>query len=179
MKRRTEHFTYELVRARRRSMSLKVELDGTITVRAPFRTPPETADWFVESHRDWIEVRLRAGEQILAVRPSYTETERLEGKKRAENVLKERCCYYAGLMGVSYGSITVREQKTRWGSCSAKGNLNFNYKLYFLPAELMDYVIIHELAHRRHMNHSAAFWQVVEQYCPEWRTARARLRGVI
>ena len=67
MKRRTEHFTYELVRARRRSMSLKVELDGTITVRAPFRTPPETADWFVESHRDWIEVRLRAGEQILAV----------------------------------------------------------------------------------------------------------------
>ena len=179
MKRRTEHFTYELVRARRRSMSLKVELDGTITVRAPFRTPPETADWFVESHRDWIEVRLRAGEQILAVRPSYTETERLEGKKRAENVLKERCCYYAGLMGVSYGSITVREQKTRWGSCSAKGNLNFNYKLYFLPAELMDYVIIHELAHRRHMNHSAAFWQVVEQYCPEWRTARARLREVI
>ena len=86
MKRRTEHFTYELVRSRRRSMSLKVELDGTITVRAPFRTPPETADWFVESHRDWIEVRLRAGEQILAVRPSYTETERLEGKKRAENV---------------------------------------------------------------------------------------------
>ena len=74
MKRRTEHFTYELVRSRRRSMSLKVELDGTITVRAPFRTPPETADWFVESHRDWIEVRLRAGEQILAVRPSYTET---------------------------------------------------------------------------------------------------------
>ena len=59
MKRRTEHFTYELLRARRRSMSLKVELDGTITVRAPFRTPPETADWFVESHRDWIEVRLR------------------------------------------------------------------------------------------------------------------------
>ena len=102
MKRRTEHFTYELLRARRRSMSLKVELDGTITVRAPFRTPPETADWFVESHRAWIEVRLRAGEQILAVRPSYTETERLEGKKRAKNVLKERCCYYAGLMGVSY-----------------------------------------------------------------------------
>ena len=79
MKRRTEHFTYELLRARRRSMSLKVELDGTITVRAPFRTPPETADWFVESHRDWIEVRLRAGEQILAVRPT---------QKR--NVLKEK-----------------------------------------------------------------------------------------
>ena len=83
------------------------------------------------------------------------------------------------MMGVTYGNITIRNQKTRWGSCSGKGNLNFNYKLYFLPAELMDYVIIHELAHRRHMKHSAAFWQVVEQYCPEWRTARARLREVI
>ena len=176
MKRRTEHFTYELVRARRRSMSLKVELDGTITVRAPFRTPPETADWFVESHRDWIEVRLRAGEQILAVRPSYTETERLEGKKRAENVLKEGCCYYAGLMGVSYGSITVREQKTRWGSCSAKGNLNFNWKLVLMPEEILDYVVVHELAHRLQMNHSTEFWDEVEKILPDYRKRRQWLK---
>ena len=176
MKRRTEHFTYELLRSRRRSMSLKVELDGTITVRAPFRTPPETADWFVESHRDWIEVRLRAGEQILAVRPSYTETERLEGKKRAENVLKERCCYYAGLMGVSYGSITVREQKTRWGSCSAKGNLNFNWKLVLMPPELLDYVVVHELAHRKEMNHSPRFWAIVEKELPDYCNRREKLK---
>ena len=176
MKRRTEHFTYELLRARRRSMSLKVELDGTITVRAPFRTPPETADWFVESHRDWIEVRLRAGEQILAVRPSYTETERLEGKKRAENVLKERCCYYEGLMGVSFGSITVREQKTRWGSCSAKGNLNFNWKLVLMPEEILDYVVVHELAHRLQMNHSTEFWDEVEKILPDYRKRRQWLK---
>ena len=176
MKRRTEHFTYELLRVRRRSMSLKVELDGTITVRAPFRTPPETADWFVESHRDWIEVRLRAGEQILAVRPSYTETERLEGKKRAENVLIERCCYYAGLMGDSYGSITVREQKTRWGSCSAKGNLNFNWKLVLMPEEILEYVVVHELAHRLQMNHSTEFWDEVEKILPDYRKRRQWLK---
>ena len=176
MKRRTEHFTYELVRSRRRSMSLKVELDGTITVRAPFRTPPETADWFVESHRDWIEVRLRAGEQILAERPSYTETERLEGKKRAEHVLKERGCSYAGLMGVSYGSITVREQKTRWGSCSAKGNLNFNWKLVLMPEEILDYVVVHELAHRLQMNHSTEFWDEVEKILPDYRKRRQWLK---
>ena len=70
MKRKTEHFTYELIRAKRRSMSLKVDLDGTITVRAPYRTPVQTADWFVEGHRDWIEVRLKAGERIMAERPS-------------------------------------------------------------------------------------------------------------
>ncbi len=100
-------------------------------------------------------------------------------KKHIQENFRQRAEYYAGMMGVTFGNITIRNQKTRWGSCSGKGNLNFNYKLYFLPAELMDYVIIHELAHRRHMNHSAAFWQVVEQYCPEWRTARARLHGVI
>ena len=98
MKRRTEHFTYELLRARRRSMSLKVELDGTITVRAPFRTPPETADWFVESHRDWIEVRLRAGEQILPlpVPDGYGKRDgrgffrAVVGPTQKRNVLKEK-----------------------------------------------------------------------------------------
>ena len=80
MKRRTEHFTYELVRARRRSMSLKVELDGTITVRAPFRTPPETADWFVESHRDWIEVRLRKKKSGKRVKRTMLLLRRAHGR---------------------------------------------------------------------------------------------------
>ena len=118
MKRKTEHFTYELIRAKRRSMSLKVDLDGTITVRAPYRTPVQTADWFVEGHRDWIEVRLKAGARIMAERPSYTDRERAEGRKQAAEVIKARCRYYAPVMGVSYGTVTIREQKTRWGSCS-------------------------------------------------------------
>lgn len=100
MKRKTEHFTYELIRAKRRSMSLKVDLDGTITVRAPYRTSVQTADWFVEGHRDWIEVRLRAGARIMAERPSYTDRERAEGRKQAAEVIKARCRYYAPVMGV-------------------------------------------------------------------------------
>ena len=81
MKRKTEHFTYELIRAKRRSMSLKVDLDGTITVRAPYRTSVQTADWFVEGHRDWIEVRLKAGARIMAERPAYTDKERADSSK--------------------------------------------------------------------------------------------------
>ena len=104
MKRKTEHFTYELIRAKRRSMSLKVDLDGTITVRAPYRTPVQTADWFVEGHRDWIEVRLKAGERIMAERPSYTDQERAEGRKRAAEAIRARCSHYAPLMGVFYGT---------------------------------------------------------------------------
>ncbi len=176
MKRKTEHFTYELIRAKRRSMSLKVDLDGTITVRAPYRTPVQTADWFVEGHRDWIEVRLRAGARIMAERPSYTDRERAEGRKQAAEVIKVRCRYYAPVMGVSYGTVTIREQKTRWGSCSTKGNLNFNWKLVLMPPEILDYVVVHELAHRIQMNHSAAFWAEVGKILPDYKERRQWLK---
>ena len=176
MKRKTEHFTYELIRAKRRSMSLKVDLDGTITVRAPYRTPVQTADWFVEGHRDWIEVRLKAGARIMAERPAYTDKERAEGRKRAAEVIETRCRYYAPVMGVSYGTVTIREQKTRWGSCSAKGNLNFNWKLVLMPPEILDYVVVHELAHRIQMNHSAAFWAEVGKILPDYKERRQWLK---
>ena len=97
MKRKTEHFTYELIRAKRRSMSLKVDLDGTITVRAPYRTPVQTADWFVEGHRDWIEVRLKAGERIM------------NGRK-AENGQQRRSEPDAAIMLRSWASLTGRSR---------------------------------------------------------------------
>lgn len=176
MKRKTEHFTYELIRAKRRSMSLKVDLDGTITVRTPYRTPVQTADWFVEGHRDWIEVRLRAGARIMAERPSYTDRERAEGRKQAAEVITARCRYYAPVMGVSYGTVTIREQKTRWGSCSSKGNLNFNWRLIFAPEEVVDYIVVHELAHRKEMNHSRAFYNVVASVLPDYKVQEKWLK---
>ena len=157
-------------------MSLKVDLDGTITVRAPYRMPVQTADWFVEGHRDWIEVRLKAGARIMAERPAYTDKERAEGRKRAAEIIEARCRYYAPVMGVSYGTVTIREQKTRWGSCSAKGNLNFNWKLVLMPPEILDYVVVHELAHRIQMNHSAAFWAEVGKILPDYKERRQWLK---
>jgi hypothetical protein len=81
-------------------------------------------------------------------------------------------------MGITYGRISVRDQKTRWGSCSSKGNLNFNYRLYYMPQHLMDYVIIHELSHRKQMNHSKLFWAEVQKYCPNYKKCVNELKNV-
>ena len=99
-------------------------------------------------------------------------------KAQIKQKFQEKTRKFATKMGVTYGRITIRAQRTRWGSCSSKGNLNFNYLLYYLPEELMEYVVIHELAHRKHMNHSSYFWREVERYCPDYRQRRARLRNV-
>lgn len=86
---------------------------------------------------------------------------------------------YAAQMNVTYGRITIRNQQTRWGSCSSKGNLNFNYRLFFLPEELRDYVIVHELAHRRQMNHSKLFWAEVEKVLPDYKVRRQALKRIV
>ncbi len=89
-------------------------------------------------------------------------------KKTARVYLMHRVKQYAEVMHVSYGTITLREQDTRWGSCSSQGNLNFNWRLVHASPDHIDYVVIHELAHRIHMNHSTRFWSLVEQYCPDY-----------
>ena len=155
--RKTALFTYSLIRAPRKTLSLRVNEDGSLTVRAPYRLPAEAADRFVEEHRQWIRKRLL--EQ--------------ENKRRlAARIFAEKCRRFAAVMGVSYGTITIREQKTRWGSCSAKGNLNFNWKTVLMPEEIQDYLTVHELAHRIEMNHSPAFWAVVERVLPDYRERR-------
>lgn len=94
----------------------------------------------------------------------------------AKEIIPRRAACFAARMGVSYGRITIREQKTRWGSCSQKGNLNFNWKLVLMPPEILDYVVVHELAHRKEMNHSPRFWAVVEKELPDYRKRREELK---
>lgn len=79
-------------------------------------------------------------------------------------------------MGVTYGRISIREQKTRWGSCSSKGNLNFNWRLIFAPEEVVDYIVVHELAHRKEMNHSRAFYDVVASVLPDYKVQEKWLK---
>lgn len=101
-----------------------------------------------------------------------------EHKERARALIHERLEYWNAFYGVTYGRVAIRDQRTRWGSCSRSGNLNFSYKLYFLPLPLVDYVVVHELCHLIEFNHSAAFWEQVARAVPEYRARKALLREI-
>ena len=169
---------YELIRSRRKSLAIQVKPDGGVIVRAPLRLAKYRIERFITEHEDWIRMQQKKVEKYREQIHIITEEERQNGILRAKKIFPERTAYFAKRMGVTYNRITIREQKTRWGSCSAKGNVNFNYQLYYLPDELLDYVVVHELAHRRHMNHSAAFWKEVEKYFPDYIECREELKKI-
>ena len=156
---------YEIVYSARKTLAVQVKADGSVVVRAPKRMAKYKIEAFLKEKQDWIhthrEKALAAAEQKAANR--LTEAERKAAVKRAAQMLAEKTAHFAKKMGVTYGRITIREQKTRWGSCSSAGNLNYNWKLVLMPERVMDYVVIHELAHRKEMNHSARFYAVVAQ----------------
>ena len=168
-------YTVEVIRSDRRSMSLEVRADGRVLVRAPRRTSERKIRAFVEENRAWIAKRLAA----LAERPpveKLTEAELTALKKRAKSVFAEKAAFYAARLGVRYGRIAVRCQKSKWGSCSAKGNLNFNCLLLLAPEAVLDYVVVHELCHRIEMNHSPRFWAQVATVLPDYNTRRRWLK---
>lgn len=178
---REEKEKIAVIKSSRRTMSMEVRPDGSILVRAPFRASAEEIGNFVCSHKSWVEkqrirIRKRAAEIRLADQnPLSPEDIRLLADQ-ALRELSPRIAAYAGQMGVTYGRVTIRNQKTRWGSCSSKGNLNFNCLLMLTPREVQDYVIVHELSHRKEMNHSPKFWAVVEEVLPDYKKRRNWLR---
>ena len=163
---------YKLIRSRRKTVAIQITREGVL-VRAPLRTPVKVINAFVKSKEAWIQ-------KALASRPlpaSGFSPEELEDLTRqAKQDLPARVEKYADLLGVSYGRVSVRHQKTRWGSCSGKGNLNFNCLLMLMPEPVRDYVVIHELCHRLEMNHSKRFWALVEKMMPDYKSCRSYLR---
>ena len=166
---------YRLIRSRRKTVAIQITPAGEVLVRCPMRFPVKEAEKFVESKRPWIEAHLEklARQPVL---PALSAEEVKSLARQATREIPERAAVYAPRIGVSYGRITIRSQRTRWGSCSAQGNLNFNCLLSLCPEEVRDYVVIHELCHRKEMNHSPKFWAEVEKVMPDYARHRKWLK---
>ena len=172
---------YELIRSKRKTLSVQIKPDGSVVVRAPLRYPQREIDRFLRERADWIrahrEIMLkRQAEQAAHPVNALTGAQLRDLKRRASIAFPERAAYFAPLIGVTYGRITIRNQKTRWGSCSAEGNLNFNCLLLLAPPEVLDYVVVHELCHRKFMNHSPRFWAEVARVMPDYKVRRKWLK---
>lgn len=170
---------YTIIRSSRRTMSIEIKPDGQMLVRIPRRVSDAEAKRFVESKADWIKKTLIKIEERMEANPpaeKFTETEMKILKKRAKKEIPILVDYYAPLIGVDYGRISIRAQKTLWGSCTAEGNLNFNCLLILLPERVMRYVVVHELCHRKEMNHSNRFWAEVGKILPDYRALRKQLK---
>lgn len=175
-------FDYEIIYSSRKTIAIQVTRDGRVLVRSPRQCSRSCIDTFISENERWVLKHLSLVKEKELKKATSSAHPPLSAKDRslcieiARDIFTRKTEYYARIMGVSYGRISIREQKTRWGSCSSKGNLNFNWRLILAPEEVLDYVVVHELAHRREMNHSKAFYAIVESVLPDYRTARKWLR---
>ena len=161
---------YTIIRSKRKRITLQVSPKGLI-VKAPYFATDEQIEEVVRSHADWIKANQEKVEEALRNRPPVEKLTMDEIRALAEEALRvipERVAYYAPLVGVTYGRITIRNQRSKWGSCSSKGNLNFNCLLMLTPPEVIDCIVVHELCHRKEMNHSDRFYAEVLRVYPDY-----------
>lgn len=171
---------YILVRSRRRTLALEITPSGQVIVRAPLKMSRARIQAFVLEKAGWIRAhlaRVKRQNQLAAQAGRLTKEELSSLRGALEPVLRQRTAHFAAKLGVTYGKITLRCQRTRWGSCSASGNLSFNCLLALAPPEVLDYVVVHELCHRKQMNHSPAFWREVAALLPDYPARRAWLKN--
>lgn len=165
----------EVIRSKRKTLAIEIRPDMRVVVRAPEKIPQNEIIKFVEEKQNWIKKHLVQmyfkAEEIKKQKkePALTNADIEKLCQKALSVIPDKVKYYAEIMGVTYGRITIRNQKTRWGSCSNKGNLNFNCLLMLMPDKVLDYVVVHELCHLKQMNHSKKFWKEVERYMPDYK----------
>lgn len=170
-----------IITSSRKTVGISIKPGGEIIIRAPRFLPKkvvlsyvyEKSDWIVSAWENQKDRTPRTNDQ-----PKDAATAALEKRYRdaAKEYIPKRVEYYHALTGGDYQKITIRDQKTRWGSCSSNGTLSFNYRLMLAPPRVLDYVVVHELCHLTHMNHSTAFWEMVASILPDYKEHRKWLK---
>ena len=162
---------------RARRIRLVVYCDGVIVLTTPFDLKESIAEKFVREKFQWLLSKFSFFKQFegkAIVR--YSHEDYLKYKEGACSLVESRINYFSKIYKFKYNKINIKNQKTRWGSCSEKGNLNFNYKIVLLPSLISDYLIVHELCHLKELNHSKKFWELVEKTIPNYRSIRGELK---
>ena len=169
---------YELTRSKRKTITMRIGNDLKVLVRAPLKMPQREIEAFVARHARWIEVH----KELVAERNKRRRENALSPqeigllKKRAKEELPQRVAYFSALTGLKPTGIRITSAQTRWGSCNAKNRLCFSYRLMLLPPDLIDYIVVHELAHIKVRNHRAEFYREIARYLPDYQERVAELR---
>ena len=168
-------YNYEIIRSNRKTLGLQVK-DGRVIVRAPRIVTAKQIERFVSEHEAWIENALTRQAAKRAAHPEPTAEERAEFIRLAKEILPQRTAFWSARMGLTPTQIRITSARRRFGSCSSEGHICYSWRLMQYPPEAIDYVIVHELAHLKHMNHSPAFYALVAKYLPDHKARRALLR---
>jgi len=170
---------YKLKRSNRRTISLEITPELEVLVRAPRYVPTYELDRFVERHSKWIEVNLERRRAMLERMPEPSPEEIEELKRRAREHIPARVAYYSSIMGLSPSSVKITSAKKRYGSCSYKNGLCFSYRLMLCPDEVIDYVVVHELAHIAQKNHGKKFYSLIASVLPDYKERIRLLKGKV
>lgn len=161
-----------------RRIWLTIKPDGSFRVSAPFNMNEETIEEFMQEKKSWILKTLDYFQKNPGIKLEANKEDIHKIKERALTIAQNRIEHFNKIYNFKYRKITIRSQKSRWGSCSQSGNLSFNYKIALLPPDLADYVIVHELCHIKELNHSSRFWLLVEKAYPDHLKARAEFKKI-
>lgn len=168
---------YKLIRSSRRTLALEIGRDLTLTVRAPMKMPLSVIEEFIEKHDKWIDKKLDVMKN-REIKPDNLLPEEIAAlKMRAKEILPKKVAYFSEIMGLKPSGVKITSAKKRFGSCSGKNSLCFSYELMLYPDEAIDYVVVHELAHIKHRNHSAKFYKLIEKYLPDYKRREKILKS--
>ena len=168
------------LRKNRRSkcMRLSVSADASVKMSVPMRVSGQMADAFLRAKAAWVFSRLENFKNNSSVLPLATREDYLKYKELAREIVAKKLQHFNAEYGYQWKKISIRNTKTRWGSCSSSGNLNFSYRIIYLPEHLCDYIIVHELCHLGQFNHSAKFWDLVTRTVPDYKKRRREIKKI-
>lgn len=162
-------FQYTLIRSKRKTISVQVDSDCNITVRAPLRMTQKEIDKFLAEKKTWLEKAVVSQLEKAKNKKEYTDSDISELRKKAKEIIPKKVEYYSEVMGVKPTSVKINSAKKRYGSCSGKNSLNFSLYLMDKDERFIDYVVVHELAHIKHHNHSKDFYNFIAEFMPDYK----------